>query len=249
MLSPCTTIDQVVDRLEAITRESRQSKNPLGYFAALYLGVTRRVQQGLKQGEFSRPEQMEKLDVVFANRYFEALELFKQGKPCSKSWYETFRASTTQRLTVLQHLVMGMNAHIHFDLGLAAVETVRMNPLETVREDFFTINTILAGMIETVELRMSKISPLIQLLLPLAGKADEMLTRFSITTARDLAWTFASEVASAPKPGDRIGKQDEEVALISKRVGNPQGRLRWITRLLALTEWRGTDKNIAILEA
>jgi hypothetical protein len=46
------TIDDVVDRLSAITDESIATHSRLGYFAALYNLVTMAVQAGIRQGSF-----------------------------------------------------------------------------------------------------------------------------------------------------------------------------------------------------
>ena len=70
---PLQTIDDVVAALDAIIQRAWDEQSRLGYFAALYRRVTRAVRDGIAKGQFSDGPLMEKLDVVFASRYLDAL--------------------------------------------------------------------------------------------------------------------------------------------------------------------------------
>lgn len=97
------------------TGESR-----LGYFAALYRRVTMAVKQGVADNIFQDGARMERLDVIFANRYLDALQEFRNGQPTTMSWRAAFQAAAHWYPLVLQQLLVGMNAHINLDLGVAA---------------------------------------------------------------------------------------------------------------------------------
>ena len=73
------TIDDVVGALDRIIARAWQEHSRLGYFAALYRRVTRAVKEGLATRRFENGPLLERLDVVFANSYFEALEQFNAG--------------------------------------------------------------------------------------------------------------------------------------------------------------------------
>jgi hypothetical protein len=64
-----TTIDEVINQLEKIIKESIDTRSRIGFFAALYHKVTVRVKEGILKNEFEDGARMEQLDVVFANRY------------------------------------------------------------------------------------------------------------------------------------------------------------------------------------
>ena len=64
-----TTIDEVLARLTGIIDESLQTGSRAGFFAALYYKVTAKVKEGISKNEFEDGARIEKLDVVFANRY------------------------------------------------------------------------------------------------------------------------------------------------------------------------------------
>ena len=77
---PADTIDEVVERLTEIVEWSRAANSRLGYFAALYRKVTVKVHEGIADGFFDEGDRMERLDVIFANRYLEAFRGPPRGK-------------------------------------------------------------------------------------------------------------------------------------------------------------------------
>src|SRR5689334_422946 len=91
----------------------------LGFFASLYRIVTIIVKERCDDGFFNDNTRMRKLDVIFANRYFQAYESHKSKSRPSESWQASFDASAQRELLILQHLLLGMNAHISLDLGIA----------------------------------------------------------------------------------------------------------------------------------
>ena len=54
------------------------------------------------------------------------------------------RGGATLAPVILQHLLLGINAHINLDLGIAAVETSPGNQLAPLKNDFDMINKLLA---------------------------------------------------------------------------------------------------------
>jgi hypothetical protein len=83
---PAKTVDEVIQQLDEIIDQSYWQKSRLGYFAALYRKVTVEVKKGIKCGFFNNGERMEYFDVVFANRYFDALEQYQSNMVPTKSW-------------------------------------------------------------------------------------------------------------------------------------------------------------------
>lgn len=67
-----TTIDEVITRLEAIIQQTIIDENPRGYFAALYYQVTVTVTEGITIKYYTDCASLEKLDVIFTNRYVQA---------------------------------------------------------------------------------------------------------------------------------------------------------------------------------
>src|SRR5690606_19486988 len=89
-------------------------------------------------------KRMELLDVVFANRYIDAYKQHIQGKKPTNAWLKTFEYAQQNNLTIVQHLLLGMNAHINLDLGIAAAEISSAATISQLHNDFIKINMVLA---------------------------------------------------------------------------------------------------------
>lgn len=66
---------------------------------------------------------MEIFDSLFAQRFFDAFDSYHGGEPVTKSWVVAFDASGANEYLVMQHMLLGINAHINLDLGISAAET------------------------------------------------------------------------------------------------------------------------------
>src|SRR5215471_6079446 len=192
------TIDQVLLALDQIIDWAWQQKSRLGYFAALYRRVTRSVKQGIDQGKFQNGPLMEQLDVTFANRYLEAYEQFRSGQEPTMSWQLAFRSASRWYPLIVQQLLIGINAHINLDLGVAAATVAPGDKLPGLKTDFDQINAVLSGEVGTVEKEMAQVSPLIGLLEKFSLRTDTVIINFSIEVARDLAWSEATRLARTP---------------------------------------------------
>ncbi|MEK7830378.1 MAG: DUF5995 family protein, partial [Acidobacteriota bacterium] len=158
-INMANTIDEVIAQLTGIIEGSRRQPSRLGYFAALYRKVTVRVKEGIQQGRFQNGERMQRLDVNFANRYLTAYDLHKQNQQPTESWKVSFEAAAEWRPLILQHLLVGINAHINLDLGIAAQETCPGEELPPLKQDFETINAILAELVQPVQDEIGGLSP------------------------------------------------------------------------------------------
>jgi len=213
----CVTIAEIIERLTAITTWARQTDSRLGFFPALYRTVTIEVQRGIAEGRFDDPVRMERLDVIFARRYLDAFHSYQQGKPVPRSWRLAFDASTRWRPVILQHLLVGMNAHINLDLGIAAATVAPGASLPALQRDFNEINAILAGLMAGVESEISAVSPWIDLVATAAGNVDGVLAAFNLDLARNVAWRVAEKLAPLSTADQQ--RQFEAVDLAAALLG------------------------------
>jgi hypothetical protein len=244
------TIDGVIQSLDRIISWSRQEKSRLGYFPALYRKVTVRVREGIEEGLFDDGQRMERLDVIFANRYLEAFEQYHICKDPVLSWKLVFDATKRWRPIVFQHLLLGMNAHIELDLGIAAAETADGGNLSDLQNDFDKINQILASLVNDVQMELSKVWPLLKLLDYAVGEADENLVKFGMKIARGDAWSVAQEISVLPKQKRalKIAELDHHVAEIGKMILNPGYIVRLVLFLIRIGELRSVPRIIEILQ-
>jgi hypothetical protein len=216
-------IVEIVDRLTDITTWARRSNNRLGFFPALYRTVTIEVQRGIREGRFEDAARMERLDVIFARRYLDAFDAYQRGQPVTRSWRLAFDTAARWRPIVLQHLLLGMNAHINLDLGIAAAAVAPGGSLPALRHDFDEINAILEGLMAGVESEISTVSPWIDLVATAAGNVDGVLGVFNMRLARNVAWSVAEKLAplDAAGQGPHIEKIDLAAALAGRALLYP----------------------------
>ncbi|HAS41957.1 MAG TPA: hypothetical protein DCS93_15860 [Microscillaceae bacterium] len=244
------TIDEVISMLEDIIVVSKEKQDPLGYFAALYQKVTIAVKEGIKEGRFENGERMEKLDVIFANRYLLAYHDYQANNSVTKSWLKAFALSKKYWPVVLQHLLIGMNAHINLDLGIAAAEVAKGQNIEDLKNDFDEINKVLASLVETVQAELAQIWRPLRWILKLTGRLDNLIVDFSMELARDGAWRFAKKLAEQPAADwpTTIEARDNAVANVAKIVTKPGIFLGLMLKIVRLGERGTVSKKIEILQ-
>lgn len=216
--------EDLAKHLSQIVAEERQKGGAAGYFAALYLRMTRAVIAGIEAGRFEDGPRMERLILVFGARYLEAYQRYQSGVAAGKAWQAAFEAHRINRVSIIQHLLLGINAHINLDLGIAAGDIAPGNAIENLRNDFNTINTVIAGLVDDIQDRLGSMSFPMRLLDRLAGKADESIANFSIHAARKASWQAAKTCAMASEGAERsalVAGLDEAAFQLAKRIAQP----------------------------
>ncbi|MEL6675142.1 MAG: DUF5995 family protein [Bacteroidota bacterium] len=246
MFVPAKDIDEVIERLDIIIDWAKAYQSRLGYFPILYREVTVAVKVGIQKGRFEDGPRMERLDVIFANRYLEAWHQYRLKDKPSRAWEIAFRAGKKRRLTVLHHLLLGINAHINLDLGIAAAQTVEHQPIDTLG-DFEEINQLLFEMVGQVQSRLNKVSPLMNFVDRMARKLDEKLARFSLQKARENAWRVATEYCTCEdqqEQAEKIKKEDIRTSAFATLVKGPGMLSRLLILLIQFSEVSKNPRQI-----
>ena len=220
---PAKSIDEVVVDLTEIVERAREDKSRVGYFAAMYRKVTVAIKEAIDAGEFEDAERMSRLDVVFAQRYVDASAEFMAGKAPTASWQVAFDGAGRWRPIIIQHLIIGMNAHMNLDLGIAAATVAPGAELATLEGDFKTINAVLSHLVDGFTADVVEVSPWIGLLDRIGGRADNVLINFSIGVARIEAWDLAGQLAplSGPEWEPVVAARDEWTAGFGELLLHP----------------------------
>jgi hypothetical protein len=215
------TVHEVVDRLTAIERdldgfyspdgsgpEARRDHPPLpdgvACFNGMYLRVTEAVRDDLPN--FENPEFVERLDVLFAEFYFQAFDAAAADAWISEAWAPLFARRAEPNILALQFAIAGMNAHINNDLAHALVLTWREQDLGPVRDsperrDYEKVNAILKEVEKEIKVPLS--DRLIAHVDTMFGTTDDFLALWSIRRAREQAWERAKIMRSVT--GDEFG--------------------------------------------
>jgi hypothetical protein len=236
-------IGELVAEMRHVVADAREHDDANGYFAAMYLGVTTTVERGLADGIFTTPDRLSELTSTFARRYLDARQLHKCGGCPTESWQLAFHAAQTWRPTVLQHLLLGMNAHINLDLGIACSAVAPGAEIVDLEPDFMQINTVLVRLVRVVQDRLNQVSPLYRFIDDVGGNADRAVVNFSIVRAREEAWRFATELAwmDQSTAARRIADQDLAVSRIGTRILRPGVASTGLLGVRVTEKWHPSD--------
>jgi len=251
---PHQTIEEIIARLERIIDDALRRQSRIGYFAALYERVTSNVRRALVAGDvFKDNPRMERLDVIFAERFLDAWDAHTEGREPTASWRVAFKVLEDPGPLVVQHLMLGMNAHINLDLGIAAATVApTREELQSLKPDFMTINAVLGRLLGVVELELGQICPRFaraQRLTFFAPNLEDRLFGFGMGAARDLAWLFAEQLVAAGE-GNRehlIAKRDAETAIVGQTLYPLHGFAARVARWIHYSECKDIRTNIQII--
>ena len=113
-----TPIDELVDRMSRGLAELAPD-DARRFFHGTYLRTTEAVAAEIRRGGFRDSQWVENWDVAFASLYLDAFDQFSAGDETSDPWKVAFAATRGDRLPPLRHVLLGINAHVNFDLPQA----------------------------------------------------------------------------------------------------------------------------------
>jgi len=117
-------IDGLIGRMEGLLAPLQASGDPGRYFLATYLRTTLAVREELDRGGFRDTAWVERWDVAFADLYLDALEAAQAGRRPPEPWAVAFGAGERDGFPPLRHVLLGMNAHINYDLGQSLLAVI-----------------------------------------------------------------------------------------------------------------------------
>jgi hypothetical protein len=154
------SLDHTLARLDSVLETTTAENSMLGVFPAMYRSVTAAVRRAVRAGGFLDDDaRLEELTIVFAERYLDAFELHRSGEKPTTAWHLAFSiAESRHRRMILQHLLLGMNAHINLDLGVATWR-VAGSRLPEVYADFIRVNEVLFHILDRLQDGLDSVSP------------------------------------------------------------------------------------------
>jgi hypothetical protein len=187
------TIDDVLERMASI-EQTLPPSDGVATFNRMYFQVTRLVDQAIDRGQFGAGPFLERLDVHFANLFFQAYADDLEGRAVNGAWAPLFDNRLRPRTHPVQFALTGMNAHICHDLPSAVVHTCRelaVAPVDGSPEhtDFTTTNAVLEEAKDEIKGWFS--SGAVASLDTAGGRVDDAFAMFGIHVARAGAWQVA----------------------------------------------------------
>lgn len=241
---------EVISQQEAIIQWCKTNESRTGYFAMLYLRMTRAVQAAIAAGQFDDGARMEKLIVNFANLYLQAWHGYAGNNTTGRAWTHVFKNSDNNKLVVLQHLILGINTHINLDLAKAAAETCPGDSIYDLQNDFEKINDIIGALAQQVQSCLEKIWWPLKALTDITNNRHEAVLNFSISNARKTSWAnaVALSVITGPAQAHHLGIMENMVICIADKVVNPGWMTITLLKPVVWMEPKQVHKIIALLE-
>jgi hypothetical protein len=235
-------IGVTADDLRAIARAATDAS---GYFPAMYACVTDNVGRSIQQGDFRDGPDVDTFACTFATYYTKAL---RREMPRPRCWQASWDVARDRRLLIVQHLLLGINAHVNHDLPLAVValadETGR--PLPELQRDFDAVNDVLGATFGEILERLDRVSRWTNEASALGGGR---LFNFSLRRARAQAWEAAVRLDQLDDKGRRSYEADldELVSVLAYLITRPALPLRPLVWTASRLEEHDAAKVTAIL--
>lgn len=166
-------------------------------FNELYLAVTHAVFEETRNAHYADPEFISRLDIVFADLYFAAVDAAAAGKAISKAWAPLFEKRHVKGIAPIQFAIAGMNAHINHDLAVALVQVCSERKAEledgsAMHRDYLVVNSTLERVEGEIKARFT--TGILGEIDEVAGPLDDVLANWSVARARDNAWLTARTI-------------------------------------------------------
>lgn len=157
------TIAGLLARMDALTAELEAGRDCARFFLGTYTRTTRAVAAALEDGLFEDPGWVEEWDVVFADLYLDALEAHRRApEQAPRPWRIAFGADPS--LPPVAHVLLGVNAHINFDLPQALLAVVPPEAfsdgrlLDRRRRDHERIDAVLAERVAAEDGQLGRVT-------------------------------------------------------------------------------------------
>lgn len=198
--------DSLLTQMQNLIENWQQAKDRRVIFLQCYQAMTANTLTAVADGRFQDAAWVAYLLNRFADYYFVALAAYDKGQEQTPAiWRYAFAAAHRKRTNVLQHLFLGVNAHINYDLALTLYDVLHEEwPTLTPAQrdgryrDYCLINEIIAETIDQVQDEVVKReSPLLVLVDWLGGRIDEWLVVEMLTGWREEVWRQGVEMIEA----------------------------------------------------
>lgn len=220
-------------------------------FLACYLRMTDNMILGVSNGRFRDPTWIADLIHNFAGYYFTALEAYDcAAVDLPVVWQYAFDLAKDPKTPVITHLLLGINAHINYDLvhvlaDMLEPEWSDLSPAgRRLRfDDHAMVNVVIGETIDRVQDEVvAPYARLMQFVDLAAGPLDEWCTARLIRNWRADVWSQAITIVNTPDLPTRLTLRRETDAIALSRVrlmldGGALGArafgypLRWLRRL------------------
>ena len=215
-------MDESLDAMRSALDYFHRENDQRAIFLRAYYLITSAVWQAIHQrGRYQKrifldPQWVDRLAGKFALLYFQSLSTQERGG--ERAWKMAHRLAGTNETSVFQDMLLGINAHINYDLAYGIYLNLKeyddgRDHLQLPRRKFDhdQVNNILVNTIPQVETVLTRdYGGELHMMGELAGDLDEVLGSVGIKYYRERVWWAAISFLSARSP--------EELQLVHDRL-------------------------------
>lgn len=244
----------VARRMAEYVQRWEQAGDRRVVFLACYALMTDNMLTALQSGRFHDQTWVTALVDNFADYYFVALDAYEQRQASLPIvWDRAHTLAASPATTVIQNLLLGINAHINHDLVLVLADMLQpewdsLGPEQRQLRfaDHCKVNTIIGETIDAVQDQVvERYARAMDVVDKLCGPLDEWGTARLIRYWRNDVWRQAVAIIETPDPAARLELRRQVDAAALQRVrlllaGGELGArafgypLRWLHRLRLL---------------
>jgi hypothetical protein len=220
-----------LDQMQALITRWQAASDQRAVFLACYRMMTSNMLAAISAGEFQDPNWVDQLLRCFAQRYFSALEAYESRPDSAPAvWQLAHNRAREARVSALQKLLLGVNAHINYDLVFTVDDLLAptWNELpaalrETRYNDYTHVNIVIANTIDAVQDQiLEPDAPILDLFDRLLGPVDELLISRLVSSWRERVWRNALDLLATRLPEERAGiarRVEHEALRIGDLIG------------------------------
>ena len=121
-------LDKIIQRMDDYNQKFRSGDDRRERFLLMYRTFKNELRRNLQEGRFIDPQWSEAICCRMGEMYFEAEEAYRENlEDCPESWQICFDAALAGDTNLLQDALMGMNAHINYDLTICVYDVMEDN--------------------------------------------------------------------------------------------------------------------------
>ncbi|NNE36189.1 MAG: hypothetical protein HKN13_13190 [Rhodothermales bacterium] len=172
-------------------------------FLRCYMRMTENMLSAIEQHEFNDPAWVSKLLNHFADYYFVALRAYESTPNVAPQvWQIAHDAAVREDVLPIQKLLLGVNAHINYDLVLTLDDILRAewaslsdNKRTQRYADHCRVNQVISRTIDAVQDEiLEPAMPALSILDVIMGPFDEFLISKLVASWRETVWKNAESI-------------------------------------------------------
>jgi hypothetical protein len=236
------SVAEALRALETVAARLRETGDPRAVFPDVYAVITRRVMEAIegRGPAFYEPQWISRLAGYFCEYYLAALAASLEGRrTAADAWDVAFNECNVAGTPASIHAVLGINAHINFDLAQGLFENIVQHGaaadkalLRRYRHDHDLVNEILeAAMPEIFQILVQRYGCPLAAFATVTRSVQETISRavmFTLRQWRDRVWDDLEALLAAANESARrsvLARMNKKSALMARAFATGNGAI------------------------